>query len=185
MTTLPHPHLPQRPARVRPAEYTPAVLRIEDGSCTEATLELFSLTGGLLSIAQPLDRGSRARLMFLTQTGPVLGMAEMLPPVSWKEQPFRFVTLHVDDRRRLRAATGAPEDAMLANEEPAQVDGASAPVKITPTLESEEHWIAKYREALDLPEPQPRYLTKILLALLGAATLGFGFLYALQIHLIR
>lgn len=161
------------------------MLRIEDGSCTEATLELFSLTGGLLSLQQPLDHGSRARLMFLTQTGPVLGMAEMLPPVSWKEQPFRFVTLHVDDRRRLRAATGAPQETVNVTEELAELEAQSAPVKVTSTLESEDHWIAKYRQALDLPEPQPRYLRKILLALLGAATVGFGFLYALQIHLIR
>jgi hypothetical protein len=43
------------------------------------------------------------KLMFLTRTGSVLGVAEMLSPVSWDPQPFRFVTLYDDDRARLRA----------------------------------------------------------------------------------
>ena len=105
MSYLPQTERILRAARVRPAEYTPAVLRVDDGSCTQATLEMFSLTGGLLSLPKPLDRGSRARVMFLTQTGPVLGMAEMLCPVSWTEQPFRFVALLEDAQRKLRAAT--------------------------------------------------------------------------------
>src|SRR5580692_7711625 len=110
MNTLPQqPHF-HRPTRVRPSEFTPAVLRIEDGSCTSGELELFSLTGGLLSLPKLLDQGSRPKLMFLTQTGPVLGVAEMLRPVSWNEQPFRFVALHENDHRRLCAAIpGSPE----------------------------------------------------------------------------
>jgi hypothetical protein len=42
--------------------------------------------------------------MFLTQTGTVMGAAEMLYPDSWTSQPFRFVSLDECDRCRLRAA---------------------------------------------------------------------------------
>jgi len=114
---LPQQPRAQRPARIRPAEFTPVVLRVGEGSCT-AELEVFSLTGGLLTLPKLLSPGSHVKLMFLTGTGPVLGVAEMLRPVSWTSQPFRFVALHENDHRRLRsatetagtaAATGAPD----------------------------------------------------------------------------
>jgi hypothetical protein len=43
--------------------------------------------------AQPLQTDTQVKLMFVTPTGPVLGTAEMLNPVSWNQQPFRFVGL--------------------------------------------------------------------------------------------
>jgi hypothetical protein len=42
--------------------------------------------------------------MFLTRKGSVLGAAEMLSPLSWSLQPFKFVRLHDDDEERLNAA---------------------------------------------------------------------------------
>lgn len=105
MSNLPQQDHPRRPPRIRPPEFTPAVLRVDDGTCTPGELELFSTTGGLLSLPKPLDQGCRVKLMFLTQTGTVLGLAEMLRPISWDEQPFRFVSLHENDRQKLRAAT--------------------------------------------------------------------------------
>jgi hypothetical protein len=42
--------------------------------------------------------------MFLAKTGAVLGSAQMLTPVAWNQQPFRFVALHDDDQMRLSAA---------------------------------------------------------------------------------
>jgi hypothetical protein len=51
-----------------------------------------------------LNLGSDAKLMFLIRSGLVLGAAEMLHPISWSLQPFRFVTLHDDDQCRLEAA---------------------------------------------------------------------------------
>ncbi len=42
--------------------------------------------------------------MFLTRKGSVLGAAEMLSPISWGTQPFKFVKLYDDDERRLDAA---------------------------------------------------------------------------------
>jgi hypothetical protein len=84
------------------AEPTPAVLRLENGANVAGKLKVVSLTGGLLSVAHPIDTGSSAKLMFLTETGMVHGIAEMLSPLSWRVQPFRFVALHHDDQDRLK-----------------------------------------------------------------------------------
>jgi hypothetical protein len=80
------------------------VLRFVDGRRVPGHLQIVSATGGLLGLSRPLDRGSLVKLMFLTQSGSVLAEAEMLHPVSWIQQPFRFVALHRDDRSRLQAA---------------------------------------------------------------------------------
>jgi hypothetical protein len=67
-------------------------------------LQVISLSGGLLCLPSPLDQGSQVKLMFLTRKGSVLGAAEMLSPISWGVQPFKFVKLYKDDERRLDAA---------------------------------------------------------------------------------
>jgi len=96
---------PQRRAqRVRFEEATPVVLRYPDGRRFSGQLQVISITGGLLGVPQPLQRGSLVKLMFLAKTGTVLGSAEMLSPVAWGQQPFRFVALHEDDHSRLHAA---------------------------------------------------------------------------------
>ena len=51
-----------------------------------------------------MDRGSVVKLMFLAHGGAVFGTAEMLPSLTWVQQPFRFVRLHRDDQSRLQAA---------------------------------------------------------------------------------
>ena len=51
-----------------------------------------------------LAEGSSCKLMFVTHTGPVLGTAQMLTPVSRNLQPFRFVALHQSDKRKLGEA---------------------------------------------------------------------------------
>jgi hypothetical protein len=84
------------------AEPTPAVLRLESGANVPGRLKVVSVTGGLLSVAHPLERGSSAKLMFLTETGMVHGVAEMLSPLSWSVQPFRFVGLDRDDQNKLQ-----------------------------------------------------------------------------------
>jgi hypothetical protein len=175
---------------VRPAEYTPAVLRIEDGSCTQGELELFSLTGGLLCLPKLLDRGVRAKLMFLTPTGPVLGEAELLKPVSWTEQPFRFLGLQENDQRRLRAATHAPEGPQNVEAQPTAEEETPPPALEFASFEPapfdhEQSWIQKYRAALDRPERPKRRFPRLFLAALTAATLGLGVLYAFQMHLLR
>jgi hypothetical protein len=84
------------------AEPTSAVLRLKDGRRVPGKLKVVSLTGGLLSVPKPVDTGCSARLMFLTGAGMVLGSAEMLSPLSWRLQPFRFISLHRDDQSRLK-----------------------------------------------------------------------------------
>jgi len=103
--SIPSPQqVPKRAPRTSFAEITHAVLRCENGSRVLGTLQLISTTGGLLGLEKPLDQGSRVKLMFLTGKGSVLGAAEMLRPVSWVQQPFKFTKLHNDDQQRLNAA---------------------------------------------------------------------------------
>lgn len=103
MNLLPQ-HAQQRAARLQLGEGIPAVLRDSQGGCNQASLKTVSLTGGLLSFPNGLDEGSSCKVMFVTHTGPVLGTAEMLGPVGHNLQPFRFVSLHQNDKRKLGEA---------------------------------------------------------------------------------
>ena len=103
MDTLSQPSANSRSPRAWLVSPTPAVLRFPDGHHSRGELKVISLTGGLLSLPKTLDQGSRVKLMFLTQTGAVLGAAEMLSPNSWTSQPFRFVSLDERDQCRLSA----------------------------------------------------------------------------------
>jgi hypothetical protein len=108
------PYLPQGPtptpghprggARVKLAERTPAVIRLADGEQISGRLQVISATGGLLALSRPLKPDSVVKLMFLVPTGSVLGEAQMLCPLAWSAQAFRFLTLHDDDESRLKAA---------------------------------------------------------------------------------
>jgi hypothetical protein len=149
-------------------DVTHAVLRFEDGHRTQAQLEIISLTGGMLSLPKPAVRESRVKLMFVTPTGPVLGTAEMLKPVSWNQQPFRFVGLEGDDQRRLQES----------------IQSAFGQVS------KDQEWIDKYRAALDHQSPPRRRLfssplATLTLALLslGSAIYLFGIFNILNIHL--
>jgi hypothetical protein len=53
--------------------------------------------------ASLLPPGSLVSLIFVTPKGPVVATAQMLHPVSWKEQPFRLATLLDSYKYRLRA----------------------------------------------------------------------------------
>jgi hypothetical protein len=161
MTCLPHLHTYWRSPRVRLADITPAALRLADGRRQRGQLETISLTGGLLSMPDILDQGSRIRLMFLTPRGPVLASAEMLSPVSTTRQPFRFVALEEGDQRRLRAV----------------VQSFLVP--------GEQEWIEKYRAAVAHQKPARRGVFRVafgsftLLVLLGSA------IYLLNAHFLR
>ena len=104
MTYFPPSQAPRRAPRTRFTETTPAVLRCQDGRRVQGKLQVISVTGGLLCLSKPLDDGCLVKLMFLTTGGSVLSAAEMLSPVSWSLQPFKFVALHCDDQRRLQVA---------------------------------------------------------------------------------
>jgi hypothetical protein len=102
VVTLVQPNSNWRSPRLQYAPTTPVVLRCESGRRIRAKLQVVSVTGGLLNVPSPLDRGSRMKLMFLTGAGAVLGTVEMLPSLSSTHQPFRFVAMNEDDERRLR-----------------------------------------------------------------------------------
>jgi hypothetical protein len=109
LDSAPIPHFPLQPASRRAprtylAEITPTVLRCQDGRSVPGRLQVISLAGGLLCLSRPLDQGSQVTLMFLTRRGSVVGTAEMLSPISWSLQPFKFVRLHDEDELRLQAA---------------------------------------------------------------------------------
>src|ERR1700694_2787290 len=145
-----------RAPRVHLADFTPAVLRFQDGQRASGQLQVLSLNGGLLSLPGPLDQGSQVRLMFLTRTGAVLGAAERLSPVTSTQQPFRFVSLPVDDRRRLGAAIQSSLNQETANQEAA-----------------EQKWMEKLRAASNC-ETRPR--SRLFKFGVGAVALGICFL---------
>lgn len=117
MKCLPPSQPAPRATRAHFAEPTPAVLRLQDGRRIPGKLKVVSLTGGLLSVAHPLDTGCGAKLMFLTGEGMVLGSAQMLTPLSWRLQPFRFVALEHDDQDRLKTAIQRSIDRNRSNRE--------------------------------------------------------------------
>lgn len=92
----------QRAERVSFDEATPVVLRFADGARCSGQLQVISVTGGLLVLPKPLLPGSIGKLMFLTQKGSVLGEAQMLTPMTWERQPFKFTSIHDDDLGRLQ-----------------------------------------------------------------------------------
>ena len=152
MNALPQPYSDRRAPRLNLSDITPAVLRFEDGHRTQGQLEIISVTGGLLSLTKPVDRQSRVKLMFVTPTGPVLGTAEMLKPVSWGQQPFRFVGLEKDDQRRLQESIQSSFGQVSKDQE----------------------WIDKYRAALDQRRPPRRRLFSKPLAALTLAMISLG-----------
>jgi len=118
-------------------------------------LEVISSTGGLLRLSKPLIRGTRIKVMFLTQSGPVLGAAEMLSPISWTEQPFRFVALAHSDQRRLQAITGCSLKPEM-----------SKTVQIDQEVDTEHQWIDKYRDAVSRNPPPRPFVKRVLEAIM-------------------
>jgi len=167
MSFLPQADFRLRSPRLHPAPAIPAVLRFPDGHCASARLDTISLTGGLCSLDRPLDRGARVKMMFVTPLGAVLGTAEMLKPVSWEMQPFRFTSLAEKDQRRLGQAI------LTSLETEGTVQPSRTPLLAASSarmLHHEEEWIAKYRAALDGGRPSRWRVAKLLLA--AAVTLS-------------
>lgn len=150
-------HSGQRASRIKLTDSTPAVLRFKDGRNTSGKLQVVSVTGGLLSLQRAVHQGATAKLMFLTRKGPVLGAAEMLPPMSSTLQPFRFIALDKDNHRRLHQTVQAE----LGN----AGDATAAAGNCVP----EEDWIRKYRAAVTEGGKPEKKLIKMLF---GAFTLG-------------
>jgi hypothetical protein len=160
MTSLPQSFPQPRSPRIRLPDITPVILRFPDGHRLPVDLAVVSLTGGLLRVDRPVDHGARVRLMFLTNSGPVLGAAEMLRAVSWTEQPFRFLSLAGPDHRRLQATIQSS----------------------FPPSNSAQDWITQRRAA---PTPASQRISfRALFLTATVAILGLaGLLYACSLHL--
>jgi len=161
MNNLPQPHTNWRTPRVRMTDLTPVVLRLPGGGCHRGKLETISLTGGLLSLPEFLNQGSRPTLMFLTRSGTVLGTAEMLSPVSTDQQPFRFIALERDDQRRLRT----------------MVQPSQNPI--------DDAWIEKYRAALVHQGQERKGFSRIVFRSLSLLAGLLGAVYFLHVHLLK
>jgi len=151
MSSPPQSQSQWRFPRARLEGPNPAVLRLKNGRTTGANLQVVSLTGGLLSLPQPVDQGSQVRLIFLTGAGAVLGGAEMLPPIRDHLQAFRFVSLADEDQRRLEKLVGQ-------HAAPSQPDQA---------------WIEKFRAAKAQQKP-PRPWRFKAAQLIGALMAGLA-----------
>jgi hypothetical protein len=104
MTHFPQPHHKERSPRVTLHDMLPATIRFEDGRRRSAELRTISLTGGLIRLSRPHLPGTLVEVIFMSSSGPVLGLAELLSPASATLkclQPFKFVMIDDDDYRRL------------------------------------------------------------------------------------
>jgi len=100
--------------------------------------------------------------MFRTHKGLIFATTEMLPPLSVNHQPFRFVELKEDDKRRLLAAF---QSGLYRNIQ-------------------EEGWIEEFRAAIvNWNPPVRRYVFSPVLAATTLATLCCSVLYVLSAHL--
>jgi hypothetical protein len=149
-----------RAPRYRVADSTPAMLQVGDGRRAIGELQLISRTGGLLWLSTPVKKGALVELEFQTHKGPVLGKAEMLGPLTNKEQPFRFVALAEHDQRTLYAAF---QSRLFRNIE-------------------EEEWIEELSAAVvNSKALLPRRWSKKVLLTVAAATIIFATVYILYL----
>ena len=93
-----HPRAP----RLQFAQTPPATVRVQNGRPVRGKLQVVSVTGGMLCLPSLLEKGSLVTVMFLTDTGLVVGTAEMLASISGTQQPFRFLRIDDDHEHRLR-----------------------------------------------------------------------------------
>lgn len=108
MSHFPQTDANRRAPRVQLNGSIAAAIHAEGGLRARAKLQSLSINGGLLEIKSELSAGDFIEIAFHTRSGPVHGMAEMLPPTrkfaSACLQPFRFVALGDEDHRVLRTA---------------------------------------------------------------------------------
>jgi hypothetical protein len=101
MPYAPQTEFRERAQRVGFEEKTPVVVRFPGGVRCSAHLQVVSVTGGLLCLQRPVQPGAVGKLMFLTSKGCIAGEAQMLTPVAWDRQPFKFTSLLEQDHYRL------------------------------------------------------------------------------------
>ena len=114
MTHFPQTHPQQRAQRIQFNSLITALIQSDGGQRAKGRLYIVSMTGGLLRLAKALSVGDFVEVAFQTASGPVHGMAEMLPPTRRASdgvmQPFRFIALGDDDHRVLRMAVDSIAD---------------------------------------------------------------------------
>jgi hypothetical protein len=108
MSHFPQTDANRRAPRVQLGGTIAAAIHGEGGQHARARLKSLSITGGLLQMQRELSAGEFIEIAFHTRSGPIHGMAEMLPPTRKFEsaclQPFRFIALGDEDHRKLRMA---------------------------------------------------------------------------------
>src|SRR6266567_3084476 len=113
MTHYPQPNPTHRASRVKLAT-TPVVVKLGDGKQTKGNIQVVSINGGLLQLAQRLSDGDFVEVAFQVQSGTVQGMAEMLHPVGKGQgsifQTFLFVALDDEAHQVLRMAIESAGD---------------------------------------------------------------------------
>ncbi|MGC2198364.1 MAG: hypothetical protein WA628_27080 [Terriglobales bacterium] len=164
MNALPQQQSAPRTPRVHLDRNTPAVVRFEGGQSISGELQVVSLTGGLLALPGPLERGSQVKLMFLIRAGSVLAGAEMLNPVSSTLQPFRFVSLGQKERRKLEAII---------------------PLSVYQDI-TEPNWMKKLRVASDHRYEPRRWRFRLFAGAVGLITLGLiGAMYLRHFQVLK
>jgi len=188
MTALPPSPPTCRSPRVQFAHTMPAVLRFSNGQSGHAEIRVLSLTGGLLTLPRCVHHGARVKLMFLLETGAILSPIEMLRPVNWTQQPFRFLELEPRDQHRLQntiqSALGTPVTPAASPArfhlpkpvtvppavKPAGTITSTRPIEATPTASAlDDAWITRYRERVDQRNASRK---RTLAAILGAIGLS-------------
>ena len=107
MTHFPQPDASRRAPRVHLNGSIAAAIQVEGGGRARAKLQSISVTGGLLQLQTELSTGDFVEIAFLTRSGPIHAMAEMLRPMRKAKaraaclQPFRFVALGDQDHHKL------------------------------------------------------------------------------------
>src|SRR5207245_8838426 len=80
-THFPQPNPQRRAPRIHRGGSVLALVMLDDGQRAKGKLQTISITGGLLRLGKSLGQGDFVEIAFQTQSGPVLGMAEMLSPM--------------------------------------------------------------------------------------------------------
>src|SRR5262249_30742705 len=111
MTHFPQPDSRHRATRIQLNVVVPATVKLGDGRRAKGNLQTVSESGGLLRLAGALREGDFVEVEFLTKSGPVQGMAEMLQPRRLASvgilQAFRFIALEDEDHNKIRATVSS------------------------------------------------------------------------------
>ena len=129
MSHFPRTDANRRAPRLQFSGIVAAAIHSEGGQRARARLKSLSITGGLLQVPCELSPGDFIEIAFQTRSGPIHGMAEMLPATRKFEsaclQPFRFIALGDDDHRKLRMALESAFDRRFLESSPNNLTGTA------------------------------------------------------------